>query len=138
VAQDERNTDPNSISIHENPKTPETNRTGLNSFGPFEIKVTQQHYDPWVRDRQLQLEADLQRAWHRDPIVLLNSNAGNTEVSRRWDWLASRKFHEWEKKVRREMGKKDSCGLRYPIIANNRWDKIQRVCAILRNALPRR
>jgi len=48
-------------------------------LGHSNIKVTQQHYNPWVRDRQLQLEADLQRAWNRDPIVLLNSNAGNTE-----------------------------------------------------------
>jgi integrase/recombinase XerD len=42
-------------------------------LGHSNIKVTQQHYNPWVRDRQLQLEADLQRAWNRDPIVLLNS-----------------------------------------------------------------
>jgi hypothetical protein len=49
-------------------------------LGHSNIKVTQQHYNPWVRDRQVQLEADLQRAWNRDPLVLLNSNAGNTEV----------------------------------------------------------
>jgi len=48
-------------------------------LGHSNIKVTQQHYNPWVRDRQLQLEADLQCAWNRDAIVLLNSNAGNTE-----------------------------------------------------------
>jgi integrase/recombinase XerD len=42
-------------------------------LGHSNIKVTQQHYNPWVRDRQLQLEADLQRAWNGDPIVLLNS-----------------------------------------------------------------
>ncbi len=40
-------------------------------LGHNNIKVTQQHYSPWVRDRQRQLEADLQRAWHRDPVVLL-------------------------------------------------------------------
>ena len=44
-------------------------------LGHSNIKVTQQHYNPWVRDRQLQLEADLQRAWNRDPLVLLNSTA---------------------------------------------------------------
>ena len=44
------------------------------------IKVTQQHYNPWVRDRQQQLEADLQRAWNRDPLVLLNSKVGSTGV----------------------------------------------------------
>jgi hypothetical protein len=47
-------------------------------LGHSNIKVTQQHYNPWVRDRQLQLEADLQRAWNRDPIVLLNSKVKST------------------------------------------------------------
>jgi integrase/recombinase XerD len=48
-------------------------------LGHSNIKVTQQHYNPWVRDRQLQLEADLQRAWNRDPIVLLNSKGPGAE-----------------------------------------------------------
>jgi integrase len=48
-------------------------------LGHSNIKVTQQHYNPWVRDRQLQLEADLQRAWNRDPLVLLNSKAQDAE-----------------------------------------------------------
>ena len=43
------------------------------ALGHSNIKVTQEHYNPWVRDRQVQLEADLQRAWNRDPIVMLNS-----------------------------------------------------------------
>jgi integrase len=49
-------------------------------LGHSNIKVTQQHYNPWVRDRQVQLEADLQRAWSRDPIVLLNGNAQDVET----------------------------------------------------------
>lgn len=49
-------------------------------LGHTNIRVTQQHYNPWVRDRQLQLEADLQRAWNRDPIVLLNSKVDSTGV----------------------------------------------------------
>jgi integrase/recombinase XerD len=49
-------------------------------LGHSNIKVTQQHYNPWVRDRQLQLEADLKRAWNRDPIVLLNSKVEGTGV----------------------------------------------------------
>jgi integrase/recombinase XerD len=44
-------------------------------LGHSNIKVAQQHDNPWVRDRQLQLEADLQRAWDRDPIVLLEAEA---------------------------------------------------------------
>jgi integrase/recombinase XerD len=51
-------------------------------LGHSNIKVTQQHYNPWVRDRQLQLEADLQRAWNRDPLVLLNSNAESSALPR--------------------------------------------------------
>jgi integrase len=38
-------------------------------LGHSSIKITQEHYSPWVRDRQLQLEADLERAWTRDPVV---------------------------------------------------------------------
>jgi integrase/recombinase XerD len=52
-------------------------------LGHSNIKVTQQHYNPWVRDRQLQLEADLQRAWNRDPIVLLNSKSTNSDSLKR-------------------------------------------------------
>jgi integrase len=48
------------------------------ALGHTNIAVTQQHYNPWVRDRQLQLEADLLRAWNRDPIVLLNSKVEGT------------------------------------------------------------
>src|ERR1700676_3950285 len=44
------------------------------------IKVTQQHYNPWVRDRQQQLEADVQRPKERDPLVLLNSKDASTGV----------------------------------------------------------
>jgi integrase len=41
-------------------------------LGHSNIGITQKHYSPWVRSRQLQLEANLERAWSRDPIVLLN------------------------------------------------------------------
>jgi len=38
-------------------------------LGHSSIKITQKHYSPWVRDRQLQLEADLERVWKHDPVV---------------------------------------------------------------------
>jgi integrase/recombinase XerD len=41
-------------------------------LGHNNIKITQDHYSPWVRSRQQQLEANLERAWKRDPFVLLN------------------------------------------------------------------
>jgi integrase/recombinase XerD len=50
-------------------------------LGHSNIKVTQEHYNPWVRDRQLQLEADLQRAWNQDPLVLLNSKAQDPRMA---------------------------------------------------------
>ena len=47
------------------------------ALGHSNIKVTQEHYNPWVRDRQLQLEADLQRAWNRDPLVIAKFKGRN-------------------------------------------------------------
>jgi integrase/recombinase XerD len=40
-------------------------------LGHSSIRVTERHYAPWVRSRQEQLEADLQRAWSQDPIALM-------------------------------------------------------------------
>jgi hypothetical protein len=33
------------------------------------VKITERHYAPWVRERQEQLEADLERTWKRDPLL---------------------------------------------------------------------
>ena len=48
-------------------------------LGHQSIRVTERHYAPWVRARQEQLEADLQRVWSRDPLVLLHTK-GTPEV----------------------------------------------------------
>jgi integrase/recombinase XerD len=48
-------------------------------LGHQSIKITERHYSPWRRSRQEQVEADLQRAWDRDPIVLLETK-GTREV----------------------------------------------------------
>jgi integrase/recombinase XerD len=40
-------------------------------LGHSGIRVTERHYAPWVRSRQEQLEADLQRAWSQDPVALM-------------------------------------------------------------------
>jgi integrase/recombinase XerD len=50
-------------------------------LGHTNIKITQQHYSPWVRDRQRQLEADLERAWNRDPLVLLHQENRRRDVA---------------------------------------------------------
>jgi hypothetical protein len=33
------------------------------------VRVTEKHYNPWVRSRQEQLEADVERTWTRDPVL---------------------------------------------------------------------
>ncbi|MGA7852659.1 MAG: hypothetical protein WCA15_04980 [Candidatus Acidiferrales bacterium] len=38
-------------------------------LGHSDIKITQRHYNPWVRARQEQLEAHVQRANAFDPIL---------------------------------------------------------------------
>jgi len=43
-------------------------------LGHQSVRVTERHYSPWVRARQEQLEADLQRAFASDPIVLMQTN----------------------------------------------------------------
>ena len=40
-------------------------------LGHSGIRVTERHYAPWVRSRQEQLEADLQRAWSQDPVAVM-------------------------------------------------------------------
>lgn len=39
-------------------------------LGHSSVRVTEKHYSPWIHARQEQLEADLERSWARDPIVL--------------------------------------------------------------------
>jgi integrase len=38
-------------------------------LGHSSVKITERHYAPWVRERQEQLEADLEQTWARDPIL---------------------------------------------------------------------
>lgn len=42
-------------------------------LGHQSVRVTERHYSPWVRARQEQLEADLQRAFASDPLVLMQT-----------------------------------------------------------------
>jgi integrase/recombinase XerD len=42
-------------------------------LGHQSVRITEKHYSPWVRSRQEQLEADLQRAWEQDPIALMET-----------------------------------------------------------------
>ena len=37
-------------------------------LGHSSVRITEKHYNPWVRSRQEQLEADVRSAWKRDPI----------------------------------------------------------------------
>ncbi|HSR06048.1 MAG TPA: tyrosine-type recombinase/integrase [Bryobacteraceae bacterium] len=51
-------------------------------LGHSSIRVTEKHYSPWVRARQEQLEADLERSWQADPVVLA-ATKGTPEVHRK-------------------------------------------------------
>lgn len=43
-------------------------------LGHGSVRITEKHYAPWVRSRQEQLDADLERAWREDPVALLETN----------------------------------------------------------------
>jgi integrase/recombinase XerD len=43
-------------------------------LGHQSVRITERHYSPWVRARQEQLEADVQRAFASDPLVLMQTN----------------------------------------------------------------
>ena len=40
-------------------------------LGHQSVRITEKYYAAWTDARQRQLEADLQRAWERDPVILL-------------------------------------------------------------------
>lgn len=48
-------------------------------LGHQSVRVTERHYNPWVRSRQEQLEADVASAWKLDP-VLNDKNFGTSQV----------------------------------------------------------
>jgi integrase/recombinase XerD len=51
-------------------------------LGHQSVRVTEKYYSPWTESRQRQIESDLERAWARDPIVLLETK-GTPQVHER-------------------------------------------------------
>jgi integrase/recombinase XerD len=56
-------------------------------LGHRSVKVTEKHYAPWVRARQVQAEADVRKSWDSDPILCTNivpdtENTGHTSITR--------------------------------------------------------
>ena len=49
-------------------------------LGHSSIKVTQKHYDPWVRARQQQMEESLDRAIKNDPLARREAAQGQKLV----------------------------------------------------------
>jgi integrase len=45
-------------------------------LGHQSVRITEKHYNPWVRSRQEQLEADVRNAWANDPLII----AGTKQV----------------------------------------------------------
>ena len=48
-------------------------------LGHESVRITERSYAPWVKARQERLDADLERAWAQDPIVLVETE-GTREV----------------------------------------------------------
>jgi len=48
-------------------------------LGHQSVRITEKHYNPWVRSRQEQLEADVARTWKHDPL-LTQRTAGTKRV----------------------------------------------------------
>lgn len=50
-------------------------------LGHQSVKITEQHYAPWVPERQSQLEADLRKAWAQDPLAQVDGRGTRKVVS---------------------------------------------------------
>lgn len=61
-------------------------------LGHSSIRITEKHYAPWVVARQEQAEADVRRAWLRDPLALMEGAVG--EQRRETRSAGTRKVHE--------------------------------------------
>jgi site-specific recombinase XerD len=46
-------------------------------LGHQSVRITEKHYNPWVKSRQEQLEADVTRAWTLDPILSQKTSGTN-------------------------------------------------------------
>ena len=51
-------------------------------LGHSSIKVTQKHYDPWVKRRQAQLEEDGSINWDSDPLATLQERPKVVSIKR--------------------------------------------------------
>jgi hypothetical protein len=48
-------------------------------LGHSSIKMIEQHYSPWIRERQEQAEAEVRRTWARDPLALMENETAEAE-----------------------------------------------------------
>ena len=49
-------------------------------LGHQSVRVTEKHYNPWVRSRQEQLEADVRNAWKADEFLNGQKIPGTKQV----------------------------------------------------------
>jgi hypothetical protein len=56
-------------------------------LGHSPVKITERHYAPWVKERQAQLESDVENAWRDDPIA-------QKELMLRGDTALQKEGHE--------------------------------------------
>ena len=53
-------------------------------LGHNSVRITERHYAPWVRARQERLDADLERAWAKDPLAF-SQTKGTPEVHENYE-----------------------------------------------------
>jgi Phage integrase family len=65
-------------------------------LGHQSVRVTEEHYNPWVSSRQEQLEADVASAWKKDPILsqkIIRTNSVHWRKDRSTEMKTNQK--EW-------------------------------------------
>ena len=82
-------------------------------LGHQSVKVTEKYYAAWTASRQRQIEADLQLAWDRDPIVLLETKGTPRYTEKPKPSTAKGKFWRrgWELNPRMEVLQTSPLGL---------------------------
>jgi hypothetical protein len=81
-------------------------------LGHQSIRVTERHYNPWVHARQQQLEADLERAWARDPMYFQEERVtrglrGNPEAVNWFNIEGKNWYPGWESNPHEEKSPED-------------------------------
>jgi Phage integrase family len=87
-------------------------------LGHQSVRVTEEHYNPWVSSRQEQLEADVASAWKKDPILsqkIIRTNSVHWRKDRSTEMKTNQKewCPGWESNSHEEKSPEDFKSLAY-------------------------